>query len=319
MRFCRLRRFIGVSFLSGVACAATPDTTEILVETSRVVLTRADYDTEVDRVIPEDRRVQFAMDPQRLTKFVNNLLTRKTLAVEARELGLDRDPPLPADTKDVDGALARRRIEKIERDAVVDFDRRSDAFTGRARELYLADKAKYATPAEIDVSQIVIADDKRGQEAALALANEVVAKLAAGADFAALARDVSDAPAGKTNGGHLGWRRRDELASALADAAFKLVNVGDVSAPVPSKLGYHLIRLDGRKPPRQRTFDEVRVEILAGLKTQYASEQVALKMNAVAGDPTLRVNQRALDSLVVQIDPEIMRKALQAGQAPLAK
>ena len=126
----------------------------------------------------------------------------------------------------------------------------------RARELYLVNQAKYTVPEQIDVTHILFDTTKKGKEAALASAMDARAKIVAGADFGALAQEVSDDPSAARNKGRLAGMTRGKTDPAFERAAFALKNPGDVSEPVLSQFGYHVIRLEGRKPARPRTFDE---------------------------------------------------------------
>jgi parvulin-like peptidyl-prolyl isomerase len=90
-----------------------------------------------------------------------------------------------------------------------------------------------------------------------------------------------------------------QMDSAFSKAAFALKNIGDVSPPVLSHFGTHVIRLDGRRPQRQRTFDDVKDELIADLRQAYVAQQRGLKVDAIRNDPGIKVNQPALDALVV--------------------
>ena len=75
-------------------------------------------------------------------------------------------------------------------------------------------------------------------------------KLGAGEDFAALALAYSDDLGSKTQGGDLGWFRRDQgLVKEFEDAAFSL-EAGKLSDPVRTQFGYHLIKVDERDTAR---------------------------------------------------------------------
>ena len=73
-------------------------------------------------------------------------------------------------------------------------------------------------------------------------------------------RSGSDDPTAKNNGGDLDYFSRERIMPEFADAAFKL-KVGEVSAPVRTQFGYHLIKLTDRKPAHTATFDEARGQI----------------------------------------------------------
>jgi parvulin-like peptidyl-prolyl isomerase len=92
--------------------------------------------------------------------------------------------------------------------------------------------------------------EPRDDAQALARVIEVQKKLAAGEDFAALAAQYSDDPGSKTQGGDLGWFARGQgLVKEFEDAAFSLP-IGEVSEPVKTQFGYHLIRVDEKDPAR---------------------------------------------------------------------
>jgi len=287
---------------------------EVLAENALVKLTRADYETDLERV-PAQMRAEFAANPKRLTMFLNNLLIDKTLARQARDARLDRDPEISRRLAlQADRVLAKAMVEKVERDAAAEFDARETDFLAKARETYVLNKEKYRTSGEVSASHILFDTAKRGDAAALALAKEVRAKLAAGADFAKVAAEVSDDPTAKENGGALGWFAPGKMDPAFTKAAFALKNAGDLSEPVQSSFGWHVIRLDGRRSPREVPFERAQKQIIADLKTRYINEAREAKLAAISQDPAMKVNQAAVDSLLVQL-PEV-RKPPKLPQPP---
>ena len=75
--------------------------------------------------------------------------------------------------------------------------------------------------------------------------NKLVEKLADGADFAELAQEYSLCPSGR-QGGDLGFFGKGMMVKPFEDAAFAL-EVGEVSAPVETQFGWHLVKLTGKK------------------------------------------------------------------------
>jgi hypothetical protein len=91
----------------------------------------------------------------------------------------------------------------------------------------------------------------RTEEEALALAQEVKAKIDAGEDFAALAQQYSDDQGSAFDGGDLGWFAQDQgLVVEFEQAAFAL-QPGEVSEPVKTQFGYHIIKVEERDPARE--------------------------------------------------------------------
>ena len=93
---------------------------------------------------------------------------------------------------------------------------------------------------------------------ALAKAQEIRQKLVQGADFAELARAESNDPGSSSKGGDLGFLKHGQTVPSFEDAAFALP-IGELSQPVKTPFGYHLIRVEERKPTR--TFEELRPEL----------------------------------------------------------
>ena len=253
------------------ANAQSPD--DVLAENALVKLTRGDYEADLQR-IPADSREGFATDPKRLTQFLNNLLLAKTLAAEARNSKIDRDPTVVRRIGlEADRLLAALQIQAIEEAAGRDFDRRSPQLVNRAREMYLVDQKKYVRQEQVSTSQIVFKTATRDPNAALALARDARAKLLAGADFATLASQLSEDPATKFNSGRLGWQSAGDMDPAVGKAAFELKNPGDLSEPVQARDGYRIIRLEGRRAPAPLSFEEVKDQILGEMRKRYVDDQ----------------------------------------------
>ncbi len=100
--------------------------------------------------------------------------------------------------------------------------------------------------------------DQRNQ---IKLKAESVAEMARkGADFAELAKKYSEDPGSKDNGGDLGWFARGRMVKEFEDAVFDH-KPGDIVGPVESQFGYHVIKVEGYQPARQRPLEEVRDQV----------------------------------------------------------
>lgn len=148
-----------------------------------------------------------------------------------------------------------------------------------AKAYYNANLASYGTAEQRKVSHIMIQGD---DAAANEKADEVLAELNAGADFAALAKTRSDDTFSAEQGGQLDWFDAGVMDPAFEEAAFALVNKGDVSGVVKSDFGFHIIKLDDVKASDSEPFEAVRDDIVAQLKQQHAAEKFFALSNDLA-------------------------------------
>jgi len=103
---------------------------------------------------------------------------------------------------------------------------------------------------EVDAYHLMIrVTDERPAAEAEQLVNQLHEQLLAGADFSELAKQHSEGPHAE-DGGHLGWLRPGELMPELDDVLFKL-QPGEVSGPLQTRLGFHLLKVAARRGAAQ--------------------------------------------------------------------
>jgi peptidyl-prolyl cis-trans isomerase C len=315
-----------VSFASVAACLclsvaalAADLPRDVLAKSQWMQLTRSDYEAALSRV-PKQQRDEFAMNPKRVQMLLNGLLVTKTLAAQARLDGVR-----PADGfanlsgPDADKALADAELKRIESDASRAFDAQKAAFEAKAREVYKLHADKYRVPEEVRVSDIAVTTKDRGEDAARQRAEEARKRIVAGEDFAKVAREFSDDPTTRDKGGALPFVSRDRLTRDFANGVFALTRIGEVSQPIKGASAWHVVRLEERRPARQRAFEEVRDGIMKTLRERYVAEQRERRIREINGDASLVVNQAAVDALVTHVDPAGLAGAARAPAPAPAK
>jgi peptidyl-prolyl cis-trans isomerase D len=140
---------------------------------------------------------------------------------------------------------------------------------------YDKNQARYGEIEKRHAHHILIAlaagADAKADAAALAQAQDIVAQLKAGKDFAELSKKYSADPGSATRGGDLGWADKATYVAAFADALFSL-QPGQISDPVKTQYGYHIIRLDEIRPAHVRSFDEAHAQIESEYRRDQAGE-----------------------------------------------
>ncbi len=174
---------------------------------------------------------------------------------------------------------------------------------------YQKNQARYRQIETRHAHHILIAvsdpKDPKADAAALAKAREVLAQLKAGKDFGALAKQYSNDPASAAQGGDLGWAARTAYVPAFADALFSM-QTGQVSEPVKTEFGYHIIRLDEVRPETVKGFDEVRAQV----ETEYRHDQAA----ATFGDRQEQLQQALDTGTVTDLKQLAQRFSLTTGE-----
>ena len=155
-----------------------------------------------------------------------------------------------------------------------DFAKGAEVSDADVEQEYNAFKTeRYTEPEEVHARHVLFtvpkdADDKQ-RDAVRARAAAALERLKKGEDFAAVAKELSEDKATKERGGDLGFIRRGHAEEAFEAAAFATAP-GELSAVVETRYGFHVIRVDERKAPRERPLAEVRDQILETLRADRA-------------------------------------------------
>jgi parvulin-like peptidyl-prolyl isomerase len=168
---------------------------------------------------------------------------------------------------------------------------------------------------QITVSHILIGlkdsnNKPRTDAQALQLANQVYQKVTSGGDFAGLAKQYSDDPGSKDKGGTYGPMGVDQFKGSMAkefvDGSLAL-KVGQISTPIKTQYGYHIIKLDSRALPTGSEYKEKYKQISDSLLVRKAQE------SPLYTDWVQKINRKALNKLEI-LDPGLRAFRLQTEQ-----
>ncbi|HCY86187.1 MAG TPA: parvulin peptidyl-prolyl isomerase [Desulfobacteraceae bacterium] len=149
----------------------------------------------------------------------------------------------------------------------------------QVKAFYEQNTARYSTPEKVEASHILIKvaedADEAAVEAARKEAEAVYEKAAKGENFADLAKEFSQGPSGPT-GGYLGAFERNAMVKSFGDAAFAL-NAGEISKPVKTQFGWHIIKVSAKHPASVTPFETAAADIRKELEGQEMQNQAYYK------------------------------------------
>jgi peptidyl-prolyl cis-trans isomerase D len=146
--------------------------------------------------------------------------------------------------------------------------------TGQQIERFYNDNIQqYSTPEQVRASHILLKTDGKDDAAVKKQAEDLIAQLKKGADFAELATKHSQDEGSAKKGGDLDYFPRGQMVKEFDEVAFKLKPGEMTDQPVKSQFGYHIIKVVDRKPATQKTLAEVRGQIEDQLKYEQAQTE----------------------------------------------
>ena len=207
-------------------------------------------------------------NPQGRKAVLDELVSMHLFALKGAEEKLDQTPEFKA-------ALETFRNQSLARAAIDASLKDVTASDEDAKKFYDEHPDQFTQPERVHVRHILISDDVTSADAIA----KVQADLRAGASFDEVAKSRSLCPSA-AQGGDLGEVSKGQMVPEFEAAAFALKNPGDLSEPVKTRFGWHIIRLEGRTPSSLEPFDNVKPQLLQYLTNEKKGE--AFK-NAVEG------------------------------------
>lgn len=139
-------------------------------------------------------------------------------------------------------------LGKLKDEVVEDIDIKEEEL----RDYYEDHKVDYEQEEQVKASHILVEDEEKAQD--------IMDKIDEGEDFQELALEYSTDPGSAERGGDLGFFGRGRMVPEFEEVAFDL-EVGEISEPVESQFGYHIIKVTDEKEAQLTPFEEVRDEI----------------------------------------------------------
>lgn len=212
-------------------------------------------------------------------------LLRRLVLAELTRAAWDKRPEVQAE-------IERAREQVLVASFVNDKSRPPVSYPSEAeiKIAYDTNAKRFIRPAQVHISQIYIPDGARPDD----LGKKVREP---GASFANLARTYSKHADSAAKGGDMGWIAEDAVIPEIR-TALSSMNSGDISKPIKSQMGWHIVKLDGRKPAAQQSLAEVHDQLVQSMRLQQAQENEQRYLNKLAEDNPISINEIALGALL---------------------
>lgn len=242
--------------------------------------------------LPPQMQMMLAQNPQIKKQFVERWVDTNLLALEAQKTKLDQDPTVKNKLDEAKTfILAQEYVMK-------EVEKKVNVTDADVKAYYEKNKAEFSEPESVKASHILIrvpqdADEKAWKEAENKI-KDIKKKLDGGADFAKLAQEMSDDPGSKAKGGDLGFFSKGRMVPEFEEVAFSL-KVGEVSQPVKTPFGYHLIKVFEKKEAREKSFDEVKEQVKQNLLNQKRREALDALLLSLKKQYPVKINETAIE------------------------
>jgi peptidyl-prolyl cis-trans isomerase C len=230
-----------IAFLFVFSCAKK-DNGKVLVNIDSDTITLEEFNKELDK-IPMNMKMLVATQSGKKT-YLDRLIMKKLLLREAAKGKIEGEAEFQNRLADIKEQLL---IESLLKKKIAADSQLTD---NDMKKYYDTNKEKFKKEREINTRHILLKTEEE--------AKQIMEKLQKGEDFIELSKKYSIDPNAKASGGEIGFHPKGTLLPEYEAAAFKLTKVGQVAGPVKSQFGYHIIRLEGAKPPAYVSFDEVK-------------------------------------------------------------
>lgn len=179
------------------------------------------------------------------------------------------------------------------------------------QQYYSKNQDQYRTQDRVRVRHILISTprpgpdgkvDPKAVEEARKKAEDVLKQLKGGADFAELAKKYSEDPGSKQEGGELGWQSKDSDFVPEFKAAMLSLNKGQISDPVQSSFGFHIIQVEEKETAGLKPLSQVKDEIEKTLREQ----TIARKLDDIANQAQDLADKQGLDKAAAQYGTQVI-------------
>jgi peptidyl-prolyl cis-trans isomerase C len=251
-----------------------------LARIGNTTITQADFEREM-KGLPGFAQQLFKGDGGN-EKFLEELIKKEILYQEALKKNLDKNPEFRAKVEDFKKiTLVSILLEK-------EIEAHSKVTDQEVKEFYEKNRADFAPVNQIKASHILVKTEGE--------AKKIIAGLKKGDDFAQIAKKSSIDPGSKQKGGDLGYISKGQMVREFEAAALRL-KPGEISEPVKTQFGYHVIKVTELKTGKIVEFDQVKNMLSQRLSAKKQKEFFDTYMEGLKKNYKVDVNKDAFSKM----------------------
>jgi peptidyl-prolyl cis-trans isomerase C len=254
MRFART-----VSLIALLAVAAPVMADEyVIMKVNNQDVSSSEVQRMWEGLFPAGQAASFdTVKPDMRERILRAVMAEKILYGEALKQGTDKSEKLQRELEDVKKKLiVKHFLDAKTSDMITEADMKKE---------YDTSIEKVKDEKEVRARHILVPTEQEAKDAKK--------KIDGGKSFEDVAKELSKDPGSAAQGGDLGYFTRDKMVKEFADAAFALKK-GEVSGPVKSGFGYHLIKVEDSRKVTPPTFNDVKEQVRAKLQERKLNDYI---------------------------------------------
>lgn len=285
-----MKKIMLVILLSAALCACSQKQTDrkvekgdVLAKVGTVSISQGDFYNDL-KSLPDYARQMFEGETGK-EKFLDEIVKKEILYQQALKEGLDKDPIFSKKVEDFKKlTLVSELLEK-------EIMAKAKVSDGDVKDYYSKHKQDFAATSQIKASHILVKTQ--------AEAEKVLARLKKGEKFEAVAKEVSIDKPSAANGGELGYFSRGQMVPEFERAAVGL-KAGEISNPVKTPFGFHIIKVTDKKIGPVIEFDKVRDIIFQRLSGEKQKQAFDNYLTELKKNVKVEINKDALAKISME-------------------
>lgn len=282
MRLIQLALISSLPLIAANAIAQFEPAAAPLASRGGVNVTGADLEAKLGD-LDEAARLVSLQKGDRLGLLIDSTLLTLQMSEQGRALGLDQDPLIKRHMELAAMEVLSNHVARYQL-AQQDEAERQKGLEAYAREQWLANRASFDIPTVVKVRHVLVGNDGRDTQEMTRLAEDLLQRARAGEDFGQLVNDYSEDRSKQRNKGFIEVVEQGDLVESFKQAAFALTPEEPISPLVTTPYGLHILKLEERTEGQERSFDEVKGNLMDAVARRYDERRKQLLLSRLRAD-----------------------------------